>query len=765
MRTLICLALGVLAVVLPAGAADNALTFDAAVAALKPYTFGGDFAACQRIITEINAAKTDPAAQAAIAAKLAAALHGASYDVQKFLCSQLYLVATEKEIPLVAPLLTDEKLSISALSALQQVPGREVDRALLDALGKSTGRVRAGIIDAIGSRGDTAHVKDIAPLLKEKDIDMVRASAGALGKLGGKTAIDALIAALAKAGNRTRATIANGLILAAEKTAATGDAAHARAAFERLSDRTEDANVRAAAVCCLARLGDGRAAMVIAKGLKDTDPFVRTATLGLVRRAPEKDVTAAVVETLPELQPEGRALVLQALGDRGDTAAAGGALKFLSDPDPAVRLGALSAAGKLGGAEAVKPLAERLSGTPDNEAAAAEKALSELKGNDVDASLAGLLEGAAPPLHARLLIVLGARAAAGVVPAMFADTANEDLAVRQAAFKALGMAASAKDFPELVNALASAPDDTQAAAETGTVAAMRRLGPETNAATLLAQRFRGSFKKKVRVSLVHVLGASADPAALDTIRRASRAWNKDVRKAAVGALCEWPTADTLGDLRKIARKGNGDLRDAAFDGVLRQLKRPADRSAADTLAIFTEMFALAKTPEQTKAVLAGVGDVADRGALALIAPYLTQDAFRAEAGIAAEKVRRHFYTATTFEGTGGAKRMIDGDMGTKWRSATAQKPGIWVQVDLGEKTRVTGVVLDTSRSATEFPRAWEIYVFDDPANPGKPVATGTSEKPIAEAHFNAVEGRYVKVMQTGTADFCWSVHELHVLSD
>ncbi len=766
MRTLICLSLGVLALVLPAAAADSAPSLDASLAALKSYTFGGDFTACQQIIDAINAAKTDAAAQAAIAAKLAAALTGASYDVQKFLCSQLYLVCTEKEAPLIAPLLTDEKLSISALTALQQVKGKEVDRALLDALGRTTGRVRTGIIDAIGARGDTAHVKVIAPLLKEKDVETVRVAAGALGKMGGAAALDALNAALSKAGNRTRAAIANGTLMAAERTAAAGDITRARAAMERLTDHMEDGPVRAAAMCDMANLGDGYAASIITRGLNDTDPVVRMVILGLLRRAPEKDVTAAVVAALPELLPENRAAALLALGDRGDADAAGAALKGLSDPDPEVRLAALHAAGKTGGPEAVKPLIERLAGKSETEADAAEEALTALKGADVDAAVAGLLEGGAPALRARVLLVLGGRGAAAAVPTML-YYAEEDgyLVVRQAAFKALGMTVSPKDFPQLVDALANTPDECRESAEAGTVAALRRLGPDAGVASRVAARYGHTFKKKVRVSLVHVLGASGDPAVLPALRRAAHSWTKDVRQAAVGALCEWPTAATLDDLRRIARTGRRDVRDAAFDGVLRQLKRPPERPAADTLAIFTELFALAKTPEQIKAVLSGVGDVPDRGALALIAPYQAQDAFRAEADIAAEKVRRQFFSANTCDGTGGAKRMIDGDVNTRWRSGAVQTPGQWIQIDMGEKARVTGVVLDTSRSATEFPRAWEIYVCDDPANPGKPVAAGTSEKPVTEAHFAPVDGRYVKFVQTGTADVCWSVHELHILSD
>ncbi len=766
MRTLICLCLGLLAFALPVVAEDSPLSFDAAVAAVKTYTLGGDFAPCQLIIDEINAAGSDAAAQAAIAAKLAEALRGTDYDAQKFLCSQLYLVATDKEAPLIAPLLTDEKLSISALTALQQVKGRETDRALLEALGSTKGAVRAGIVDAIGARGDAAHVKDLAPLLKEKELDAVRSAAGALGKIGGAAALDALNAALPKAGNRTRTAIINGILLAAEKTAASGDLSRARAAMERLTDHTEDGPVRAAAMCDMARLGDGRAAVIITQGLKDSDPAVRTVILGLLRRAPEKDVTADVVAVLPELMPEGRAAALRALGDRGEAEVAGTALKCLSDPDPEVRLAALHALGRTGGPEAVKPLIERLAGQSEAEATAAEEALATIKGADADAAVATLLEGGAPLLRARVLLVLGGRAAAAAVPTML-YYAEEDgyLVVRQAAFKALGMTVTPKEFPQLVDALAEAPDECREAAEAGTVAAIRRFGPDAGIGPLLAARYQHSFKKKVRVSLLHVLSESEDPAALKTLRRATHSWTKDVRKAAVDALCQWPTADALGDLQSLVRRGSRGVRDAAFDGVLRQLKRGTGKPAAETLAIYADLFAPGKTPEQTKALLAGIGDVADRGALALIAPYLAQDAFRAEAAVAAEKVRRHFYVATTFDGSGEAKRMIDGDMNSRWRSGANQKPGQWLQVDLGEKTRVTGVVLDTARTAAEYPRAWEIYVCDDPANPGKPVATGTSETPIAEAHFDATEGRVVKVVQTGTADCCWSVHELHILTD
>jgi len=345
--------------------------------------------------------------------------------------------------------------------------------------------------------------------------------------------------------------------------------------------------------------------------------------------------------------------------------------------------------------------------------------------------------------------------------------AEEDdyLVVRQAAFKALGMTVSPKEFPQLLDALAESPDECRESAEASAVAALRRLGPDSGAAALVAGRYGKAFNKRLRVSLVHVLSASEDPAALKALQRAARSWTKDVRKAGVDALCQWPTADALDDLHRIARIGKKDVRDAAFDGVLRQLKRGTGRPVGDTLALYADLFALAKTPEQTKAVLAGAGEVADRGALALIAPYLGQDAFRAEAAAAAEKVRRHFYAASSYDGGDQARRMIDGDPSTRWQSDANQQPGQWIQVDMGEKAKVSGVVLDTGRTATEYPRAWEVYVCDDPANPGKAAASGTGETPITEAHFDAAEGRYVKVVLTGAADCRWSVHEIHILTE
>jgi len=65
--------------------------------------------------------------------------------------------------------------------------------------------------------------------------------------------------------------------------------------------------------------------------------------------------------------------------------------------------------------------------------------------------------------------------------------------------------------------------------------------------------------------------------------------------------------------------------------------------------------------------------------------------------------------------------------------------------------------------AYDRPAGYSIYVSDDKANWGKPVATGTGERwGITTARFATKAGRYIKVEQTGTKNQVWSIFELDV---
>src|SRR5262249_50819284 len=67
-------------------------------------------------------------------------------------CQQLRLTGTARAVPALAGLLADERMSQAARHALEGLPYPEAVAALRDALPKTSGLLKAGIIDSLGWR-------------------------------------------------------------------------------------------------------------------------------------------------------------------------------------------------------------------------------------------------------------------------------------------------------------------------------------------------------------------------------------------------------------------------------------------------------------------------------------------------------------------------------------------------------------------------------------------------------------------------------------
>jgi len=105
--------------------------------------------------------------------------------------------------------------------------------------------------------------------------------------------------------------------------------------------------------------------------------------------------------------------------------------------------------------------------------------------------------------------------------------------------------------------------------------------------------------------------------------------------------------------------------------------------------------------------------------------------------------------------------LIDGDYWTGWRTKTDQVPGQWVVIDLKQRQSFNKVVMDNVWSIYDSPAGYAIYVSDNTADWGCPVASGAGELwGITTATFATKTGRYIKIEQTGTKKQIWSIHEL-----
>jgi len=115
---------------------------------------------------------------------------------------------------------------------------------------------------------------------------------------------------------------------------------------------------------------------------------------------------------------------------------------------------------------------------------------------------------------------------------------------------------------------------------------------------------------------------------------------------------------------------------------------------------------------------------------------------------------------------GAVSATIDSDPETCWSTKTSMKPGMWFAVDLRMQSEIFAVTLDTTGSKNAYPRGYEVYIADNAENMGEPVSIGNGDDPITRIAFETpVPGRFIKIVQTGEADFNWSIHTLTVEHD
>ena len=121
---------------------------------------------------------------------------------------------------------------------------------------------------------------------------------------------------------------------------------------------------------------------------------------------------------------------------------------------------------------------------------------------------------------------------------------------------------------------------------------------------------------------------------------------------------------------------------------------------------------------------------------------------------------------TASHNPGTARNAIDGNLSTRWDTATPMRGGEWFKIELDADQVITGIVLDTSGSGADYPRGYEIYVSKGSVGAGQLVAKGNATNPVTKIKFDKpAKGGVLKIVQTGRAEGnFWSIHELTIIA-
>ncbi len=613
---------------------DLQAKLDAAMARLASFDFGGDSAVPNAFSELIAATHGKPQLRQALVQRLAKVLgSNVPAGAKDLACRQLAIVGTGAEVPAIAPLLTDEKLSHMARYALERIPGVEADEALLSALPKVQGGLRVGVIHSLGNRRVQRAVEPLSGLLGDADLAVAGAAARALGRIG-PPAADPLAKALGTASPAVRPAVAEGALLAAEALMQAGQREAAARLFDQIAsaDVPLAARVAAARGQILARQSAGMPRLV--ELLRSSEPALFELALVLTREMSDRAVTSTVAAELPKLPAEKQALVLAALADRGDRAAGPAVLAVARQGAADVRPAAFQALARLGDASLVPLLVRAAAEDEPAVAQSAASTLASLPGKDVDAALVALVGQGEARLRRVVIEAVGQRRIAGSAPALLQAAADAEPTVRAAALKALGETAGLAELPHLLDLLLKAPPADVAPLEGAVAAVCARLADREPAGQAIAARWeqaRGGSKETLLRLLRRVGGATA----LAAVRKALNDPTDSVREAAVRILSDWPELSAAPHLLALAQSAPDKRHKIlALRGYLRLAGLPAV-SADQKLAMGQQGLALAQRDDERKLALGVLAAAPSPRALALAVSLVERPAMKEEACTAA----------------------------------------------------------------------------------------------------------------------------------
>jgi HEAT repeat protein/type 1 glutamine amidotransferase len=560
---------------------------------------------------------------------------------KQFICKQLSIIGTEEAVPALAAMLTKPATSDMSRYALERIPGATVDKALVKALGRTRGKAKVGIINSLGERATTEATLSLSRLLDDRDKQVARAAAASLGKIGGPQAAEAIGKALGRSSNDLRMVLADAYLMCADKFMTSGDKDAAMAIYEELYVPSEPVPIRSAALAGITAAAPDKGIELIVDVLRGEDEAMQTVAIELVRLIPGQEATQAVAKELRNLSATRKVQLLAVMGDRRDPSVLRDVVKATSAKDETVRIAALKALGAYGRDEAVVVLAERAAATTGQERGVARESLYRLGGAMVDSTiLGGILDATNPKVKIELIRSVGQRNIVSAVDTLLETAQEPDPDMRMESIKALSDVASPEHISALVELLINAKNEAELKAAEKAVVSVSRKSVDKNVGTAVVLGAIDSVKDvKIRCSLLSVLGGIGDSEALDVLREALEDKNSKVQMAAVRALSDWPNAEPAADLLKVVSSSEGEKRrDLAFRGYVRLIGLDSDRSANETVELYTQAMGVASSVSEKKMVLSGLAKVESFAALYTASEYLKDNELQEEAGAAMVKI-------------------------------------------------------------------------------------------------------------------------------
>lgn len=477
----------------------------------------------------------------------------------------------------------EPEVRAAAVTALGLIADHTAAEALFVAARDGETIVRVAAIRSLSALGIS--IEKVSPDLSSSNWQVRAAAVTTLARLGDRSALPLIIAALRDPDSRVRSE-------AARTLGALGDSSATDALSSALGDQSAD--VRVEATFALGRIKDSRALGPLTSLLSDRDPRVSLAAAESLARLHDPRATRVLVESLSSADWRIRSRATQVLarvaGEGQLDQAIGPLAASLADKDPVVRYYAAEALAGIG-ARAIPALIEALRSHRDSDRDRAARVLWRIGAPAVDSLMAVLQDKSATPemraASARTLGMIGDKRSIKGLALLLKDeryfvrqqaaralgqmgepavdlllemTASSAPATREAAIEALGSTSATRAVNRVIDALSDSNPNVRAAA----VKALGESSSERAVPHLMALlRDDSSALRAQAASSLARLGQFATPSLISALKDSK----PSIRQLAASALGDVGSKDAVAPLIELVTKDQSGARPEAIEAL------------------------------------------------------------------------------------------------------------------------------------------------------------------------------------------------------
>lgn len=556
-------------------------------------------------------------------------------------CRQLRIFGSAASVPGLRKMLADENTADLARYALEKIPG--ADSALIDSLATSHNKIQLGIISSLGKRGTEAAVPYLEPMLFGSDKDLAAASAEALAFIGNPGAVKVLTEALEKTKEGLQIQIAESLLFCAEKALSSDSKEAAALIYGNVFNHSDLSDeIRGAALMGKIRSAGVSGRSIIWNILQGKEKVLFLYAIQMILECYDENSIPPLCSLLPRLSQPFNVHLINVLAGFRSPAVLDAVISSLKSEDKTVRLASLQALEKVGNSSIVWMVSGFAARARGEEKEAARKCLWNLSGVGIDqAVLEELNQNPPPEIQAELVLCVGERRIYKGRSYLMALAASPDAENRLLAVKTLKDVSQPEDLPQLLDILLASDDDriSDEMILTATMTA-RKIRQVSRQADVVVNLLSQVNKPESRALLYRVLGKIGDDSTLFILRKDKFQDNPILERAVVYALADWPNSTPGDDLFQIASQTENKTHHVvSLQAFLRMVAMDKYRLPEAAVKDLGEAVRIAQRKEEKIAVLGLLPQFACPEALTLAELLSQDDALKAEAEMAADKIK------------------------------------------------------------------------------------------------------------------------------